>query len=104
MAATLALAAAHEAAIRRSVRGRNLAIRPASGAALLLVWEICGLFTPRIFLQPFHATVVAFWKLSRDGTLLAATSASLSVLLAGLTISVLLGMPLGLLMGRYARL
>jgi ABC-type nitrate/sulfonate/bicarbonate transport system permease component len=104
MATSLALAAAHEAILRRNVRRRNLGIRAASVAALLLVWEIVGLFTPRIFLQPFHATIVAFWKMLGDGALLAATSASLAVLLAGLAISVLLGMPLGLLMGRYVRL
>jgi ABC-type nitrate/sulfonate/bicarbonate transport system permease component len=103
MTASLALAAAHEAALRRNVRHRNLAIRAASVAALLLLWEICGLFTPRIFLQPFHATVAALPKMLGDGTLLTATWASLSVLLTGLAISVLLGMPLGLLMGRYVR-
>jgi len=61
------------------------------------------MFTPRIFLSPFHDTLTAFWRLCRDGTLVAATWNSLAVLLAGLAIAVLLGVPLGLLMGRSAR-
>jgi hypothetical protein len=31
------------------------------------------MLTPRIFLAPFHDTVLAFWRLAKDGTLLAAT-------------------------------
>jgi ABC-type nitrate/sulfonate/bicarbonate transport system permease component len=103
MAGSLSAAATREAAARRATKRRNLAIRFASIAAFLLVWEICGWFTPRIFLSPFHDTVVAFWRLLRDGTLLVATWNSASVLIAGLAISVALGVPLGLLMGRYVR-
>jgi ABC-type nitrate/sulfonate/bicarbonate transport system permease component len=97
-------AAAREAAVRRAVKRRNLAIRIGSVLVLLLAWEICGMLTPRIFLSPFHDSVVAFWRLAGDGTLLAATLSSISVLAAGLAISVVLGVPLGLLMGRHARL
>ncbi|HEY7244384.1 MAG TPA: ABC transporter permease [Xanthobacteraceae bacterium] len=97
-------AAASEAGRRRAARRRNLAIRLASVLALLLLWEICGLFTPRIFLSPFHDTLMAFWRMCRDGTLLAPTLSSLSVLIAGLAVSLAAGAPLGLLMGRYARL
>jgi NitT/TauT family transport system permease protein len=101
---SLAAAAAREVAVRRGTRRRNLAIRIGSVMALLLVWEVCGMLTPRIFLSPFHDSVVAFWRLGGDGTLLAATLSSVSVLAAGLAISVVLGVPLGLLMGRHARL
>jgi NitT/TauT family transport system permease protein len=68
-----------------------------------LAWEIGGQFTPPIFLAPFHETVLAFVRLSQDGTLLAATLSSLGVLLAGLALSVVLGVILGLAMGRYRR-
>src|SRR5438270_36305 len=77
-------AAKREAKARRSTKRRNLAIRIGSVAALLLVWEICGMLTPRIFLSPFHDSVTAFWRLATDGTLLAATSSSLLVFCAGL--------------------
>ena len=97
-------AAARATAARRAAKRRNLAIRAGSVIALLLAWEICGLLTPRIFLSPFHETVVASWRLLRDGTLIAATWNSISILAAGLAISVVLGVPLGLLMARYVRL
>jgi ABC-type nitrate/sulfonate/bicarbonate transport system permease component len=100
----LAEAVAREASARRGVRRRNLTIRVASICVLLLAWEIGGMLTPRIFLAPFHDTVLAFWRLARDGTLLAATLNSLSVLFAGLAISVVVGVLIGLLMGRYRRL
>jgi NitT/TauT family transport system permease protein len=98
-------AAAHrEAALRRAAARKGFAIRGGSVIAFLALWEICGFFTPRIFLAPFHETAVALWHLSMDGTLLAATLNSVAVLLAGLAISVAVGVPLGLLMGRHIRL
>ena len=104
MTVSLTAAAAREVGARRATKRRNLAIRLGSVVVLLLVWEICGMLTPRIFLSPFHETVVAFWRLCRDGTLVVPTLSSLSVLFAGFAVSVLLGVPLGLLMGRYVRL
>jgi ABC-type nitrate/sulfonate/bicarbonate transport system permease component len=103
MTMSLTEAVAREASARRGVRRRNLAIRAGSIAVLLVAWEIGGTFTPKIFLAPFHDTVMAFWRLAKDGTLITATVNSLSVLLAGLAISVMLGVLLGLLMGRYGR-
>jgi ABC-type nitrate/sulfonate/bicarbonate transport system permease component len=67
------------------------------------VWEIGALFTSRIFLSPFHETVAAFWRLGKDGSLLTATLNSMWVLMIGLAISVVFGVLLGVLMGRYAR-
>ena len=63
MTVSLTAAAAREAGARRATKRRNLAIRLGSIVALLLAWEICGMLTPRIFLPPFHETVVAFWRL-----------------------------------------
>jgi ABC-type nitrate/sulfonate/bicarbonate transport system permease component len=104
MSLPIAAAARREAALRRAAARRDFAIRAGSVTALLAAWEICGSFTPRIFLAPFHETVAAFWRLSIDGTLLGATLNSLSVLLAGLAISAVIGVLLGMLMGRYVRL
>ena len=103
MTISLADAIILETASRRAKRRRNIAIRVASIAVLLLAWEIGGLYTPLIFLQPFHATVLAFFTLTRDGSLLIATLNSLEVLLAGLALSVVGGVSLGLLMGQYRR-
>ncbi len=104
MALSLADAAVLEAATRRSTRRRNLAIRITSISLLPIAWELVGLYTPRIFLAPFHETVVAFVRLGSDGTLLAATLNSLVVLIAGLLLSALIGAAVGLLMGRYRRI
>lgn len=104
MALSLADAAVLEAATRRSTRRRNLAIRITSISLLPIAWELVGLYTPRIFLAPFHETVVAFVRLGSDGTLLAATLNSLGVLIAGLLLSALIGAAIGLLMGRYRRI
>ena len=104
MALSLADAAVLEAATRRSTRRRNLAVRITSISLLPIAWELVGLYTPRIFLAPFHETVVAFVRLGSDGTLLAATLNSLGVLIAGLLLSALIGAAIGLLMGRYRRI
>ena len=103
MTISLADAITLETANRRWTRRKNLAIRIASISVLLIGWEIGGLFTPQIFLVPFHATVIAFYRLCLNGTLLIATLNSLEVLLAGLLLSVVIGVVLGLLMGRYRR-
>jgi NitT/TauT family transport system permease protein len=102
-AAALADAGQREADARRAARRRVLGIRAASIAVLLLAWEIGGWYMPRIFLAPFHQTLLAFVALTRDGTLVTATLSSLGVLLAGLGLSVVLGVLLGLVMGRYRR-
>jgi ABC-type nitrate/sulfonate/bicarbonate transport system permease component len=81
----------------------NRGMRLGAVALALLVWEIAGHFTPRLFLQPFHETVRAFGELALEGPLLTATLSSLWVLTAGLAISVVLGVVLGLAMGRYKR-
>ncbi len=70
MKISLADATVLEAATRRSTRRRNLAIRVASITVLLLAWEVGGLYTSRIFLTPFHETLLAFVRLGRAGTLL----------------------------------
>ena len=103
MTMSMAHAVTLETANRRWTRRRNLSIRIASISALVIGWEIGGLFTPQIFFAPFHATVIAFFRMSIDGTLLIASLNSLGVLLAGLALSVVIGVVLGLLMGRYRR-
>jgi ABC-type nitrate/sulfonate/bicarbonate transport system permease component len=101
MSLSLVDAAVLEAAIRRTTRRRNLAIRITSISLLLIGWELGGLYTSRIFLAPFHETLVAFVRLTRDGTLVMATLNSLEVLTAGLLLSAVIGAAVGLLMGRY---
>jgi len=103
MTTALIEAAKIEAAKRRWTRRRNLAIRIASISVLLIGWEVAGFFTPRIFLAPFHASIFALVQLTLDGTLLKAAFNSMKVLVAGLAFSLLIGVVIGLLLGRYRR-
>lgn len=90
-------------AAQRRRRRRDLGVRIASLAVILTTWEAVGLLVPPIFVAPFHRTVVAAVTMMADGTLLRATLSSLSVLLIGLAISVVLGVFIGMAMGRYRR-
>ncbi|MGV7219196.1 ABC transporter permease [Bradyrhizobium sp. UFLA05-112] len=74
--------------------------------ALLSVWEATprlGLIDP-VFLSPFSEVIAAGWQLAQTGELYDDVSASLLRALSGFLISVALIIPLGLLVGWYARL
>ena len=75
-------------------------IRAASVAIFLVLWEIYGRRTdPILFTYP-TAVAVAFWKLFVSGELLRQMLVSLSALAAGFSASLVLGVGLGLAMGR----
>ncbi|MGY4506486.1 NitT/TauT family transport system permease protein [Bradyrhizobium sp. GM24.11] len=74
--------------------------------ALLSVWEATprlGLIDP-VFLPPFSEVIAAGWQLAQSGELYDDVSASLLRALSGFLISVALIVPLGLVVGWYARL
>jgi len=75
-------------------------IRGASVAFFLVLWEIYGRrIDPILFTYP-TAVAVAFWKLLVSGELLLQMFVSLSALAAGFGASLVLGVVLGLVMGR----
>jgi ABC-type nitrate/sulfonate/bicarbonate transport system permease component len=75
-------------------------IRLASVAMFLTLWEIYGRrIDPILFTYP-TAVVQAFFKLLASGELLRQVAVSLSALAAGFGLSLLLGVGLGLVMGR----
>jgi len=75
-------------------------IRAASVAIFLVLWEIYGRRTdPILFTYP-TAVAVAFWKLLVSGELVRQMLVSLSALAAGFGASLVLGVGLGLAMGR----
>ncbi|EFL29268.1 putative ABC-type nitrate/sulfonate/bicarbonate transport system, permease component [Streptomyces himastatinicus ATCC 53653] len=82
--------------------GRGLT-KVAAIVALLAVWEI----TPRVglvdrtFLPPFSEVARAWWELLADGQLADNTEASLARSFTGFGLAVVIGVPLGLLIGRY---
>jgi len=78
----------------------------AACAALLAAWEIVprlGLVDP-VFLPPFSNVVAAWWDLAQSGALAAHGAASLTRAFSGLTIAILIAIPLGLLIGANRRL
>ena len=68
---------------------------------LLVLWEAVGRADLALFVPPLTRVVAAWWKIARDGTLWKALAPSLLSLLYGFGLALLLGVPLGILMGRY---
>jgi NitT/TauT family transport system permease protein len=76
-------------------------LRTASLLAVALLWELVGRAGNAHLLPPFSAVVRAWVELSVSGELLRAMMISLQALVLGFVISVGIGVPLGLVMGRY---
>jgi NitT/TauT family transport system permease protein len=75
-------------------------IRTASVLMFLSLWELYGRRTdPLLFTYP-SAIAVAFWQLIKSGELIRQSLVSLSALGAGFGASLVLGVSLGLIMGR----
>ncbi len=88
-----------ESAAPRSVP--RWVITASSLAVLLLVWEWFGRDINPVFGSYPSAIAQAFWDLARDGKLEAATFESLQPFLVGYIAAIVLGVPLGLIIGRY---
>lgn len=69
--------------------------------ALLATWEIVGRADISMFLPPVSQVAGAWWGLVADGTLFGAGASSLAALLKGYFLAALLGVVLGLGMGRF---
>jgi NitT/TauT family transport system permease protein len=75
-------------------------IRAVSVVLFLSLWELYGRRTdPLLFTYP-SAIAVAFWQLLKSGELISQSLVSLSALGAGFGASLVLGVSLGLIMGR----
>jgi ABC-type nitrate/sulfonate/bicarbonate transport system permease component len=68
---------------------------------VLLVWELCGPHINPLFGTYPTAIVAAFCKLAGSGRLAAALGDSLRPFAAGYALAILVGVPLGLLIGRF---
>jgi NitT/TauT family transport system permease protein len=73
-------------------------------SVFLVAWELYGRSLNPIFLSYPTAVAGAFVELIRNGQLLTATVQSLTALAVGFSISLVAGVTLGLLMGRYRTL
>ncbi len=76
-------------------------ITTGSVVLVLLVWQLCGPFIDPLFGTYPSAIVAAFWKLVGSGKLAAALLDSLRPFAAGYALAVVVGVPLGLLIGRF---
>ena len=79
----------------------NWLITTISVVFVLVVWQLCGPFINPLFGTYPTAIVAAFWKLVGSGKLTAALIDSLRPFAAGYALAIVVGVPLGLLIGRF---
>jgi ABC-type nitrate/sulfonate/bicarbonate transport system permease component len=72
-----------------------------SVACLLLVWEIFGRQINPVFGSYPSAIAVAFWELLRSGQLGSALYESLQPFFVGYGLAIVIGIPIGLVLGRF---
>jgi NitT/TauT family transport system permease protein len=101
----------HENQVGSTANDEAVAVKPAaippsvitllSLALFLTVWEVFGRDVNPIFGSYPSAIAVAAWDMLRDGKLMAAMSDSLRPFFLGYGIAVVVGVPLGLVIGRF---
>lgn len=79
----------------------RLAVTAASLVVLLLIWEVLGRHINPIFGAPPSAIFVAFIELVRNGKLAEALLQSLQPFVVGYGVAIIVGVPLGLVIGRF---
>ena len=80
-------------------RHQTLWWRLASIALFCGAWEIAGRVPINLAFPTFSSTVVAFFEMVRDGTMLKAYALTLQPLIIGLIVSAFLGVSVGVAMG-----
>jgi ABC-type nitrate/sulfonate/bicarbonate transport system permease component len=68
---------------------------------VLVTWQLCGPYIDPLFGTYPTAIVAAFWKLVGSGKLAAALADSLRPFAAGFALAIVVGVPLGLVIGRF---
>jgi NitT/TauT family transport system permease protein len=90
----------------RSARGRrglrNRIVTAASAIVLLGLWEVVADQVNPILLAPPSAVAKALWSMILDGSMGEALAASAKPFITGYLLAVAVGIPLGLLIGRFA--
>jgi NitT/TauT family transport system permease protein len=76
-------------------------ITTGSVVLVLLAWQLCGPYINPLFGTYPTAIGAAFWKLAGSGKLAAALGDSLRPFAAGYALAIVVGIPLGLLIGRF---
>jgi NitT/TauT family transport system permease protein len=86
--------------VARALRNKWI-LRAASIALVLCAWQIVGGSINPIFLSTPTAIAGAFVNMVASGELISAVLASLGVTAAGFLLALVVGVPVGLLMGRF---
>ena len=86
---------------RQSARVPRWAVTAASLVVILLLWEVFGRDINPIFGSYPSAIFVAFLELVRNGKLAAALLQSLQPFIVGYCVAIVIGVPLGLVIGRF---
>ncbi|MQA79272.1 MAG: ABC transporter permease subunit [Streptosporangiales bacterium] len=87
---------------RRKASARAWALRLGSVVVLLVAWEFYGRSVNPLLLASPTSIMAALWELVRDGTLVHAFAESMQPFLVGLVLSVVAGVVIGVLLGRFA--
>jgi NitT/TauT family transport system permease protein len=70
----------------------------------LVAWELGAIaINDPLFLPRFSTVTVTLWNMAKSGQLLSDIQASLSRTLGGFTVAMSVGVPLGIMMGRFRR-
>jgi ABC-type nitrate/sulfonate/bicarbonate transport system permease component len=69
-------------------------------AVALALWELLGRVMGEALFAPASSVLVEYWELLRDGAMLSALVSSLGQMLVGYGLACLVGIPLGVAMGR----
>jgi ABC-type nitrate/sulfonate/bicarbonate transport system permease component len=88
------------------VRGVAFGIAPGVAAVLVLAlaWELIGRAAGAVFFPPLSAVLVRLVELVASGVILGNLATSLTNLVLGFTISLAIGLGVGMLMGGYRRI
>jgi ABC-type nitrate/sulfonate/bicarbonate transport system permease component len=78
----------------------NWVITTSSIVLLLIIWEFFGREVNPIFGSHPLAIALAFWKMVQSGLLIKALFQSLQAFIVGYGLSIIIGVPLGLIIGR----
>ncbi len=81
-------------------RAGRLAVRGAGVLAALLVWEVIGRLMGDALLAAPSLVLPEYWRLLREGTMLAELGRSLRQMVVGYALACAVGLPLGISMGR----
>jgi ABC-type nitrate/sulfonate/bicarbonate transport system permease component len=94
---------AEDEAVVAAPRGQipSWLITTGSVVFVLVTWQLCGPYINPLFGTYPTAIVAAFWKLVGSGKLAAALADSLRPFAAGYALAIVVGIPLGLLIGRF---